>query len=236
MKAIITAAGRGSRLGALTRYIPKGLLPINGESIIARQLRILKLYGINDVAIITGYRSEKIIEQFKDKVTFMCNPDYLTTTSTASIEKAIDFMDSDVIVMTCDTVFPEKSLEVLLENEHEYCLLIDNKRCDSEAVKVHVDGDRVLKAGKDIPIENAFGEWTYISKVKEKGLEAYKNLLQECAVKKLGRSQIFMKLIHSGYVVHYELMADEWTEVDFVKDYREAKRIFGVEKKALYCQ
>ncbi len=228
MKAIITAAGRGSRLGALTRYMPKGLLPINGESIIARQIRILKLYGITDVAIITGYRSEQIIEHFKDRVTFLNNPDYLTTTSTASLLKAIDFMNSDVIVMACDTVFPEKSLKVLLENEHEYCLLIDNNRCDSEAVKVQVDGDRVLKAGKELPAENAFGEWTYISKVKKGGLAAYKNILQECAVKKLGRSQIFMGLIHRDYDVHYELINDEWTEVDFVKDYREAKRIFGV--------
>jgi choline kinase len=232
VKAIITAAGRGSRLGALTRYIPKGLLPINGESIIARQLRILKLYGIIDVAIVTGYRSEKIMEQFKGRVTFFRNPDYLTTTSTASLLKAIDFMDSDVIVMACDTVFPEKSLKVLLENEHEYCLLIDNKRCDSEAVKVQVDGDRVLRAGKEMSSEDAFGEWTYISKIKENGLAAYKNLLQECAVKKLGRSQIFMGLIHRGHAVHYELMVEEWTEVDFVKDYREAKRIFGVEREA----
>lgn len=232
MKAIITAAGKGSRLGALTRYIPKGLLPINGESIIARQLRILELYGITDVAIITGYRSEKITERFKDRVTFFCNPDYLTTVSSASLLKAIDFMDSDVIIMACDTVFPEKSLKVLLENEHKYCLLIDHNRCDNEAVKVQIDGDKILQAGKELPAENAFGEWTYISKVKKGGLAAYKDILQECAVKKLGRSQIFMGLIHRGYAVHYELMKGEWTEVDFVKDYVEAKRIFGVERKA----
>ena len=232
MKAIITAAGKGSRLGALTRYIPKGLLPINGESIIARQLRILELYGITDVAIITGYRSEKITERFKDRVTFFCNPDYLTTVSSASLLKAIDFMDSDVIIMACDTVFPEKSLKVLLENEHKYCLLIDHNRCDNEAVKVQIDGDKILQAGKELPAESAFGEWTYISRIRESGLAAYKDILQECAVKKLGRSQIFMGLIHRGYAVHYELMKGEWTEVDFVKDYVEAKRIFGVERKA----
>jgi choline kinase len=230
MKAIITAAGRGSRLGALTRYRPKGLLPINGESIIARQIRILELYGITDVAIVTGYRSEKIIEHFKDRVTFFRNPDYLTTTSTASLEKAIDFMDTDVIVMSCDTVFHEKSLKILIESEHQYCLLIDNNSCDSEAVKVLVDGDRVLKAGKELPAESAFGEWTYISKVKERGLAAYKDVLQECAVRKLGRSQIFVGLIQRGYDVHYEVMNGDWTEVDFVKDYIEAKRIFEMSK------
>jgi len=231
MKAIITAAGRGSRLGALTRYIPKGLLPVNGESMIARQIRILGLYGITDVAIITGYQSEKIIEQFKNRVTFFHNPDYRTTTSTASLCKAINFMDTDVIVMTSDTVFPEKSLEALLKNENRYCLLIDHKRCDMEAVKVEVADNMIEKAGKNLSVDNAFGEWTYISRIKECGLADYKEILQECAVNKLGQSQIFVGLIHKGHAVHYELMNGEWTEVDFVKDYREAKRIFEFEMK-----
>ena len=111
MKAIIAAAGRGSRLVALTRYSPKGLLPINGESIVARQIRILELYGITDVAIVTGYRSEKVIERFKDKVTFFHSPDYLSTTTTTSLYKAIDFMDDDIITIYSDVVFSAESLK-----------------------------------------------------------------------------------------------------------------------------
>jgi len=213
-------------LGALTRYSPKGLLSINGESILARQVRILKAHGINDVAIITGYRSEKIIEHFKDRVTFFHNPDYLTTTSTSSLYKAIDFMDTDVIVMACDTVFPEESLKGLLENQHQYCLLIDHKYCDQEAIKVHVFEDKVVNVGKHLSPGEAFGEWAYISRIRKGGLPAFKDALLECAGNKLGSSQIFIKLIKRGYDVHYELMNGEWTEVDFVKDYMEAKRIF----------
>jgi choline kinase len=141
-------------------------------------------------------------------------------------------MDTDIIVMSSDTVFPEKALETLLKNENHYCLLIDHKQCDKEAVKVEVIGDRILKAGKNLPVDNAFGEWTYISRIKKSGLAAYKEVLQECAVKKSGSSQIFVGLIQRGHAVHYELMNGDWTEVDFVKDYREAKRIFELEMKA----
>ena len=109
MKAIIAAAGRWSRLGALTRYSPKGLLPINGESIVARQVRIMELYGIADVAIVTGYRSEKVIEHFKDRVTFFHSPGYLTATT--SMYKAIDFMDDDIITIYSDVVFSAESLK-----------------------------------------------------------------------------------------------------------------------------
>ena len=226
MKAIIAAAGRGSRLGALTRYRPKGLLPINGESILARQMRILKSHSITDVAIATGYRSEKIIEHFKDRVTFFHNPDYLTTTSTSSLNKAIDFMDDDIIIMFSDVVFSEESLKGLLENQHQYCMSIDSKYCDQEAVKVQISGNKVINAGKHLSSEESFGEWTYIFIIRKSGLSAFKDSLLDCAENRRGSIQIFMNLINRGYDIHYELMNYEWTEVDFVKDYIEAKRIF----------
>ena len=226
MKAIIAAAGRGSRLGALTRNRPKGLLPVNGESIIARQIRILKAYGITDIAIVTGYRSEKIIDQFKDSVTFFYNSDYATTTSTSSMYKAIDFMDDDIIVMFSDVVFSEDSLDGLLHSPHQYCLLIDNKDCDQEAVKVQVSGNRMINAGKHLPSEESFGEWTYIFTIRKSGLPAFKDALLECSTNKRGSVFMFTNLINMGYDVHYELMSHDWTEVDFVKDYVEAKRIF----------
>ena len=40
MKAIILAAGRGTRLGHYTKEIPKGLVDINGKSIIERQIEL----------------------------------------------------------------------------------------------------------------------------------------------------------------------------------------------------
>ena len=59
MKAIILAAGEGSRMGKLTQNIPKPLVTINGKSIIERQLSILKQNEILDVIIITGPHNEK---------------------------------------------------------------------------------------------------------------------------------------------------------------------------------
>jgi len=97
---------------------------------------------------------------------------------------------------------------------------------------VQVSGNKVVNAGKHLPSEESFGEWADISRIKERGLAAYKVLLQECAINKLGRSQISVRLVEKGHDIHYEVMEGEWTEVDFVKDYIEAKRIFQVVKKA----
>ncbi len=60
MRAVLVAAGRGTRLGALTESTPKPLLEVAGRPILVRILDALHAAGLRDVAIITGYRGEMI--------------------------------------------------------------------------------------------------------------------------------------------------------------------------------
>ena len=60
MKAIIVAAGIGSRLGELTKHLPKPLVDVNGKSILERQISLFKKFGIDEIFIITGYKNDKI--------------------------------------------------------------------------------------------------------------------------------------------------------------------------------
>lgn len=66
MKAIILAGGKGKRLKPITDYIPKPLIPINNIPIIEWQIKYLKKFGINEVIICTGYKSE-MIEDYLNK-------------------------------------------------------------------------------------------------------------------------------------------------------------------------
>lgn len=59
MKAIILAAGMGTRLGLLTKNKPKSLVKVNGIPIIERQLKYLNEKGIYDITVVTGYLSEQ---------------------------------------------------------------------------------------------------------------------------------------------------------------------------------
>ena len=58
MKAIILAAGRGSRLGKYTDEIPKGLLEISGKTILDIQIENYHRVGIDDISIVKGYNGE----------------------------------------------------------------------------------------------------------------------------------------------------------------------------------
>ena len=59
MKAIIIAAGIGSRLGDLTKDLPKPLVDVNGKSILQRQIEIFNKFGIDEIIIIRGPHKEK---------------------------------------------------------------------------------------------------------------------------------------------------------------------------------
>ena len=58
MKAIILAAGRGSRMKLLTDETPKCLIKLRGKSLLDWQLSALRAAGITDIAIVTGYRRD----------------------------------------------------------------------------------------------------------------------------------------------------------------------------------
>ena len=66
MRAILLAAGMGTRLRPLTLETPKSLVKVNNQPMLERQIEFLKEKGINDIIVVTGYLSEKF-EYLKDK-------------------------------------------------------------------------------------------------------------------------------------------------------------------------
>ena len=60
MKAIILAGGRGKRLRPITDYVPKPLVPLNNIPIIEWQIKYLKKFGVDEIIICTGYKTEMI--------------------------------------------------------------------------------------------------------------------------------------------------------------------------------
>ncbi|MCJ8306951.1 MAG: nucleotidyltransferase family protein [Nitrosopumilus sp.] len=60
MKAIILAGGRGKRLKPITDYVPKPLVPIKNIPIVEWQIKYLKKFGVSEVIICSGYKTEMI--------------------------------------------------------------------------------------------------------------------------------------------------------------------------------
>lgn len=66
MRAILLAAGMGTRLRPLTLDTPKSLVEVNGKPMLETQIEFLKAKGINEIIVVTGYLNKKF-EYLKDK-------------------------------------------------------------------------------------------------------------------------------------------------------------------------
>lgn len=64
MKAVILAAGKGTRMGDLTQSLPKPMLRVQGRPILEHILEGLKAAGVDDVCIVTGWRADVIENHF----------------------------------------------------------------------------------------------------------------------------------------------------------------------------
>ena len=229
MKAIILAAGYGSRMYPLAQNMPKCLLTIKGETLLGRQLRILRSCGVEDITVVTGFHQEKILERYGEEVSIRYNPHYEITGSIFSLWVAREILTDDVIIINSDVICTEEPIRDLLADDNPYCFIVDKGACDKEARKVKVIGDVIVDTSKTIPAEEAEGEHIGIAKIKKEGLAAFKESLFECVKRDshLGFPDVFADLARKGCRINFVLINSPWTEVDTEQDYVEAKKLFG---------
>lgn len=65
MRAILMAAGMGTRLRPLTNNTPKSLIEVNGMSLLERQILNLKEIGVDEIIVLTGYLHKKFDDMVK---------------------------------------------------------------------------------------------------------------------------------------------------------------------------
>lgn len=227
MRVIILAAGYGSRMYPLAQDMPKCLLLINKETILGRQIRILKECGLPDITVVAGFCKEKIVEQVGEEVSVRYNPHYEITSNLFTLWVVRDLLDSDTMIMNADVVFTEQAVNKLLGYDGNCCLLVDDKsHCDAEAQKVIAQGGFVKEIGKDLPCEGAFGEFAYISIIRKAMINEFRVALFESV--KLGTNlrwvEPFNVLVKKGIPVGYVLIDSPWAEVDTKEEYEELLR------------
>lgn len=121
MKALILNSGLGSRMGVLTKEHPKCMTDLSDkETVLSRQLALLKGAGITDVVITTGYYNEVLMEYCNSlqtglNFTFVKNPIYSETNYIYSIYCAKHVLSGeDILLLHGDLVFEESVLAAAL--------------------------------------------------------------------------------------------------------------------------
>ena len=122
MKAVLLAAGLGTRLRPITNKVPKCMVPVNGMPIIEKQILNLVENGIKDIYVVAGYKCE-VLKAFLRKnypfVHVIENEVYDTTNNMFSLYMTMDFVrDSEFLLMNSD-VFHDANIETGLINSNE---------------------------------------------------------------------------------------------------------------------
>ena len=152
MKALILAAGRGRRLEHLTKFASKALVKIFNKEILQHQLDMLKKCGIKNVAIVVGYKKEKVKEILKKnkkyfKFQIYENDLYDVTDSAFSYYLARNFIkNSNYLHLNCDIFFDKIVLSnIISSNEKNIFACRSDIKLGNQMDLVKIKNTRAIK-------------------------------------------------------------------------------------------
>lgn len=224
MKAIILAAGMGSRLDDSPDHLPKALTPIIGQaSILECQLRGLSIcLSLDQIWVVVGYRKEVIMEAFPD-LGYIYNPDFQKENTSKSLLRALKKVDEDVLWLNGDVVFHPAIVEKLIK-EDRTAMVVSQTVVGEEEVKYRVDPQgRITEVSKQVTEPQ--GEALGINLFKKEDLPLLRQELERCLP-----GDFFEKAIEQGIqkglaVWSVPVGVDECSEIDFPEDLIRAKKL-----------
>ena len=107
-KAIILAAGRGSRLRGVLKGKPKPLLKIGDTTLVENLINNLKILNINKIIVVVGYKSQQIRNKLKNKVKFIYYPHYKLTNNLHTLLYVRKELNEPLLCLFSDVLFSKK--------------------------------------------------------------------------------------------------------------------------------
>jgi choline kinase len=232
MRGIILAAGKGGRLNGTAAARPKCLVEVGGVSLVERQVRVLRQFGIDDIAIVVGCQADRVRRACGHRITYVENIQYSQTNSLYSLWMARPLLFGGFVVLNCDVLFHPVLLSDLLTARHEDALLLAYREANQppfgdEEMKVTVRKGRVVSMSKEMDPAEADGENLGIVKFGPRGAAALVDIMDRIVAS--GSLRDWAPRAFSEFAQHRSLHAIgtrgyPWIEIDFPEDYRRAVR------------
>jgi L-glutamine-phosphate cytidylyltransferase len=229
MKAIILAAGKGSRLdGAAVK--PKCLVEIGGSTLLQRQIEALRGANIKNIVVVIGFGGDSIREECGSEISFVENIHFAETSSLYSLWLARDHLEDGFVVLNSDVLFHPKLLSNLIESSRDDALLISKTEDEitplgDEEMKVKLREELVVDISKDIDPNEADGENVGIVKFGAAGAKAlvgYMDQLIATGAVKDWAPRAFREFALNHPLHALSTQGLPWIEIDFPEDYERA--------------
>lgn len=169
-KAIILAAGVGSRLRPLTDERPKCLLDVGTQTLIDHQMSALHLCGITDVTVVVGFCADRIRQHLGNRVHYLENERYESTNSLYSLWLARTELLAGALILNSDVLAAPVLFEHLVRAAAPDAILVERGDAfEAEDMKVTLNGPFVVDFGKDLPSERAHAHNVGVAKFSAAG-------------------------------------------------------------------
>lgn len=235
-RAILLAAGQGTRLRPYTDDRPKCLVEYQGRPILEHIIETLNSCGITDVIVVTGYRNDCLSEYGTVRIH---NDAYAATNMVSTLFCASDWINDDVIISYTDIVYRPRILSRLLESDAPISVAYDvnwrelweermeDPLSDAETFKLDEKGCIRELGKKPSSFGDIEGQYMGLFRLKEEGcksfVEHYKSLDVNAIYDGKDFPNMYMtsfiqSLINTGYPVKGVQVEGGWTEIDSPED------------------
>ncbi len=237
-KALILAAGLGTRLAPITNDRPKSLVTVHGKPIIIKQIENLQMNGITDITVVSGYKAdvlEKAIHNKDHRINVIESVDYATTNNMYSAYLGIRSMFPDGIIkpfymMNADVFFDDSIIATLEKDERNNLVVVDIGYYNDESMKVIQKDGRLIEISKKVDSKDALGCSIDVYKFGPDGGQAFFNHCREfIEIKKELKmwSEVALKEAFKDVVFQACPLTGRWLEIDNHEDLAAAEALFA---------
>ncbi len=150
MKALILAAGFGNRMSPLTNNKHKTLLEIDGEPIMDRIINSLLINSVNEILVVTGYRSEELISHLENTFPnvmfeFVHNERFRETNNIFSLSLAFEqkIIDDDILLIESDLIYTTEVISKAINSSYDNVALVSPYAIGLDGTVVQVQNNQI---------------------------------------------------------------------------------------------
>lgn len=235
MKAIILAAGRGSRVNILTSKKPKCLIEIAGKTLLNWQIKALEKQCVS-IAIVTGYLDNLIKKELRNrkKISLIKNFNWKKTNMIFSLFCANEWINNDDIIISYSDIFYPEEMIIELNNSNDDITVIYDKNWfdlwskrftdpfqDAETFKVDFDNNLINIGEKSMNIKDFHGQFIGLIKIKKAGWEKINFLKRKIIpadLNKMDTTSFLSFLIDNNIKIKALGSSVHWGEIDTFDD------------------
>jgi len=183
MRAVLLAAGVGSRLGARSAALPKCLTVIAGRPLLLHHLERLRDAGITDVTVVAGHLADAVVAAVGDRARVVVNDDYATTNSLVSLNTAAPWLRGDgFILQNADVLYAPALVKRFVAHPAPNACLVDAGREYHESEhRIATDGPRIHRYERGLTPDQSVGESAQLLKVGARDADAFLRRIAELA-------------------------------------------------------